>query len=87
MKRTIRLNEFELKRIISESVNKILTESTQFDRKLPEVIEFLEALSERLDSGLISVEGFVGGNRMFAIQSINSCISYLKKMSGNLNVV
>ena len=83
-KKLIRLTESDFHRIVKQSVSKILTESTQFDRKLLEVINFLEVLSERLDNGLIGVQGFEGGNRMFAISSIRECVSYLKKMSGNL---
>lgn len=80
----IRLTESDLHRIVKESVNKVLNESTIFDSKLPEVIEFLEELARRLDNGLLTVNGFEGGNRMFATSDLLSCVSWLKKMNGNL---
>ena len=86
-KKQIRLTESDLHRIVKESVSKILTESTQFDSKLTDVINFLEVLAERLDDGLIGVQGFEGGNKMFAVSSIRECVSSLKKMSGNLYAV
>lgn len=83
-KKFIRVTESDLHKIVKESVNKVLNESTIFDRKIPEVIEFLEELERRLESGLLTVNGFEGGNRMFAISSLRGCVSYLKKMNGNL---
>ena len=65
----------------------MLNESTIFDSKLPEVIEFLEELARRLDNGLLTVNGFEGGNRMFATSDLLSCVSWLKKMNGNLVAV
>jgi len=86
-KKRIRLTEQDLHRIVKESVNRVLNESTIFDRKLPEVIEFLEELARRLDNGLLTVNGFEGGNRMFATSDLLSCVSWLKKMNGNLVAV
>ena len=83
-KKLIRLTESDLHKIVKESVNRVLNESTIFDRKLPEVIEFLEELARRLDNGLLTVNGFEGGNRMFATSDLLSCVSWLKKMNGNL---
>lgn len=83
-KKLIRLTESDLHKIVKESVNRVLNESTIFDRKIPEVIEFLEELERRLESGLLTVNGFEGGNRMFAMSSLRECVSYLKKMNGNL---
>ena len=78
------VSETDLHRIVKESIGGILNESTAFDRKIPEVIEFLEELATRLDNGLLSVNGFEGGNRMFASSSLRDCVKYLKKMNGNL---
>lgn len=86
MKKTIRLTEGDLHRIVNESVNRVLNESTQFDGQLQEVIEFLEELGNRLGGRqpLLGVNGFEGGNRMFAVDSIRECTNWLKKMVGNL---
>ena len=86
-KKLIRLTESDIHKIVKESVNRVLNESTIFDRKLPEVIEFLEELARRLDNGLLTVNGFEGGNRMFATSDLLSCVSWLKKMNGNLVAV
>ena len=83
-KKLIRVTESDLHKIVKESVNRVLNESTIFDRKIPEVIEFLEELWRRLESGSLTVNGFEGGNRMFAIGSLRECVNYLKKMNGNL---
>lgn len=84
-KKLIQVTESELHKIVKESVNKVLkNESTIFDRKIPEVIEFLEELGRRLDSFSLTVNGFEGGNRMCAVSSLRECANYLKKMKGNL---
>ena len=98
-KKLIRLTESDLHRIVKESVNRIINENdnsgrptlekwgtgnTSFDKEIPETIKFLSELAERLEYGLIGVEGFEGGNRMFAITNIRSCISALKKMCGHI---
>ena len=83
-KKFIRVTESDLHKIVKESVNRVLNESTIFDRKIPEVIEFLEELWRRLESGSLTVNGFEGGNRMCAISSLRACANYLKKMNGNL---
>lgn len=84
-KNLIRVTESELHKIVKESVNKVLkNESTIFDRKIPEVIEFLEELGRRLDSFSLTVNGFEGGNRMYAVGCLRECANYLKRMNGNL---
>jgi hypothetical protein len=101
MKKRIRLTEGDLHRIVKESVNRIINEndnpespgletwgtgSTSFDKDIPQIINFLTDLGWRLDTGLLGVEGFEGGNRMFAVNDIRSCISTLKKMRGNIYI-
>ena len=98
-KQVIRLTESDLHRIVRQSVNRIINEndnperpgletwglgSTYYDKEIPQIIHFLSDLGWRLESGLIGVEGFVGGNRMDAMSNIRSCISTLKKMRGNI---
>ena len=83
-KKLIRVTESDLHKIVKESVNKVLNESTIFDRKIPEVIEFLEELWRRLEDCSLTVNGFEGGNRMFAVTCLRECVNYLKKMNGNL---
>lgn len=83
-KKLIRVTESDLHKIVKESVNKVLNESTRFDRKIPEVIEFLEELCRRLESFSLTVNGLEGGNRMFAVTCLRECANYLKKMNGNL---
>ena len=83
-KKLIRVTESDLHKIVKESVNKVLNESTIFDRKIPEVIEFLEELWRRLENFSLTVNGFEGGNRMCATSCIRECVNYLKKMNGNL---
>ena len=83
-KKLIRVTESDLHKIVKESVNKVLNESTIFDKKIPEVIEFLEELCRRLENFSLTVNGFEGGNRMCAISSLRGCANYLKKMNGNL---
>ena len=99
MKKLVRLTESDLHKIVKESVNRIINENdnsgrptletwgtgnTSFDKEIPQIIHFLSDLGSRLESGLIGVEGFVGGNRMDAMHNIHSCISTLKKMRGNI---
>ena len=83
-KKFIRVTESDLHKIVKESVNRVLNESTIFDKKIPEVIEFLEELCRRLESFSLTVNGFEGGNRMCATSCIRECVSYLKRMNGNL---
>ncbi len=87
MKRRIRLTEDDLNRIVKESVKRVLKEgagNTSFDKAIPEIIDFLSELVRRLDNGLLDVEGFVGGNKMFAVSDIRNCVSTLKKICGKL---
>ena len=99
MKKLVRLTESDLHKIVKESVNRIINENdnsgrptletwgtgnTSFDKEIPQIIHFLSDLGSRLESGLIGVEGFVGGNRMDAMSNIRRCISTLKKMRGNI---
>lgn len=86
-KKFIRLTESDLHRIVKESINRVINEgagNTSFDRAIPEVIDFLSELARRLDNGLLGVEGFEGGNRMFAVSDIRSCVSMLEKICGKL---
>ena len=83
-KKFIRVTESDLHKIVKESVNRVLNESTIFDRKIPEVIEFLEELWRRLEDFSLTVNGFEGGNRMCATSCLRECANYLKKMNGNL---
>ena len=91
MKRRIKLTESELHKIVKESVNMVLKENedygnTYYDEKLPDVILFLEKLTDKLDGRLplLNVNGFEGGMRMNAVMCLKPCIEELKKMVGNL---
>lgn len=91
MKQTIRLTESDIRRMVMEVIQNISnTSETEniygFNRKLPEIIEFLEELANRLDgrTPLLRVNSFEGGNKMFAVSSIRTCVGYLKQMVNNL---